>query len=160
MNCTPSWYTMVQRGLEMQQSFNIRATLQMWCHLDTRDKSHWHKREKSEVRSYELFLWIIWSKPFCNLTFDQSAYYQVYRSSHTAYPLQLMGTELNTKRSSLPRKIDEKYSFIHTKLKLDYFHCLACPLRYFSSLSLNPPRTYFSSSRMRHHLLYWESGFS
>ena len=31
--------------------------------------------------------------------------------------LQLMGTELNTKRSSLPGEINEKYAFIHTNTK-------------------------------------------
>ena len=53
-----------------------------------------------------------------------------------------MGRELNTKRSSLPGKINEKYAFIHTKLKLDHFHFNSLPFGHLLSLSLNSPRTF------------------
>ena len=57
-------------------------------------------------------------------------------------PLQLMGRELNTKRSSLPGKINEKYAFIHSKLKLDHFHFNSLPFGHLLSVSLNSPRTF------------------
>ena len=53
-----------------------------------------------------------------------------------------MGRELNTKRSSLPGKINEKYAFIHTKLKLDHFHFNSLPFGHLLSLSLDSPRTF------------------